>query len=52
MGSILNIVYDKMTSELEGGDGLRRQRTSGLYFGLKSVIPSVPQFLKLQKKSC
>lgn len=51
MGSMLNIVCDKMASEMEGGDGLRTQRTSELDFLLKSIIPSVPQFLKLQKRA-
>lgn len=51
MGSILNTVYDEMASEVEGDDGRRRQWTSDLYFLLKCMIPSVPQFLNQQKKA-
>lgn len=51
MGSILNTVYDKMAGEVDGDDGPRRQWTSELYFLLKCMIPSVPQFLNQQKKA-
>lgn len=48
--SILNTVYDKMASVVEGDDGQRRQWTSELYFLLKSIISSVPQFLRQQQQ--